>query len=151
MSMHEMQEFRDSVTGQVLEGTIRQPEGLEAEIQRIYDETAAEVPHGDPIPPQDVLLLTPREGEDWMRRFWDEANAACYPGASFDRHDTSVALPRVVVRFPYDPEIFVDENVRVRFSIFGPDDLDLRREAEDEEAVEEELQNILQFLPAWRR
>ncbi|KAJ7590358.1 hypothetical protein C8J56DRAFT_888521 [Mycena floridula] len=151
MPTREMQEFTDLLSGQVfelpifyLEGIIRQPEGLEEEIQRIYEETASEVPHGDPIPARDVLLLTPREGEDWLRRFWQEANEACRPDASFDRDNTSIALPRVIVRFPYDPEMFVDQKVWVRFSVrsydrrynmitllpsfvelFGPEDLDV--------------------------
>ncbi|KAJ7593174.1 hypothetical protein C8J56DRAFT_1045622 [Mycena floridula] len=192
--IREMQEFRDSITGAVfelpifyLEGTLSQPDGLEDEITRIYTETTSEVWAGDPIPPRDVLLLSLREGEDWERRFWGEVNEACRPFAAFDRHDSTVALPRVVVHFPYPPELFLDENVHIRFSvrsyderyniitllpsfveIFGPNDEDvslylctsagyrlemwilLNQGTDGDPSVEEELDEMSEYLPAWR-
>ncbi|KAJ7576313.1 hypothetical protein C8J56DRAFT_900217 [Mycena floridula] len=82
-----------------LEGQVMRPMGLEAEIRRIYQETADEIDGDDPIPPKDVLLLTPRSDK------------------TFDPDDPA-SLPRVVIRFPYNPEpLFLDQTIRIRFSI----------------------------------
>ncbi|KAJ7585950.1 hypothetical protein C8J56DRAFT_1052307 [Mycena floridula] len=101
-----------------LEGRASRPAGFRTDIARIYAETANEVPpEGDPIPPRDVLLLTPRDEESSLQKFWCEVNKACRPFQQFNRADGSVPLPRVVIRFPFDPELFLDEDIGVEFSV----------------------------------